>query len=438
MAYISDSTDFSTVNASANTAIATALPQGAINHYNSTMVVNTWYRYYDIDSTNVYETGSFLRLISGVGEQNGIMQKLSGLIVGQVYNIKIDFNILAVGSPILSIYSGTILQSSHTLSGDTSQLIQFTAVTTQDTILIDTEYIGSPNLLQIDSISITTNPTSLPYLTGFTVKPNSISATGEVTFTNGTSAVTPTQRECEAYGYTYNEAIGTCSIFLYNTTIDRVVTNENNRTFGAGNVTGTGTNNTLIMGENNVVSGFSRNGIITGTKNEIGNEVNNANVSGTLGEASADNSTVLGGNAFDDSLGERQSITLMYGAATTDSSTVNSYLNNTTDSFFIIPTDTIVLFETQTVAVRTGGTGGGSVGDYKSWSEVGVAINKSGVLSIDSTRTNISSSGTVSGWTPTVGVLDATFLQQVKGANNRDIMWATTIRFTQIKTGVTL
>jgi hypothetical protein len=192
------------------------------------------------------------------------------------------------------------------------------------------------------------------------------------------------------------------------------------------------------MGINNTVRGFSRNSIITGNENVISNGVNNANISGTLGEATADNSIVLGGNKEADALGERQTITLMYGTATTNSSTTDSFLNNTTNSYFTIPTDTIVIFETQTVAVRTGGTGGGNPGDYKAWSEVGVAINKSGVLTIDSSRDTISSSGSVSGWVPTVGVSGTNFLQQVKGANNRDIMWATTIRFTQIKTGVTL
>jgi hypothetical protein len=98
MAYISDSTDFSTVNASVNTAIATPLPQGAVNFYYPTMAVNTWYRYYNIDSTNVYETGSYLRILSGVGEQNGIIQKLSNLIVGSVYTIQIDFNLNVVGT----------------------------------------------------------------------------------------------------------------------------------------------------------------------------------------------------------------------------------------------------------------------------------------------------------------------------------------------------
>jgi hypothetical protein len=279
---------------------------------------------------------------------------------------------------------------------------------------------------------------SIPYITGFPVKPLSTSSFGVVTFTDGTNDVVPNQIQCEAYGYTFDKTSGTCSVFRYNTNLNRVFENINNKTFGSGNSTQIGTNNTLVMGENNTVRGFSRNSIMTGSNNEIANGVNNANVSGTLGEATSDNSIVLGGNKGTDALGERQFIQVIYGTATTDNSTVNSFLNNTTDSYFTIPDNTIVMFETQTVAVRTGGTGEGSVGDFKAWSETGVAINKSGVLSIESSRTNIASSGTVSGWVPTIGVAQNFLLQKVKGANNRDIMWATTIRMTQIKTGVTL
>ena len=279
---------------------------------------------------------------------------------------------------------------------------------------------------------------SIPYLKGFTVRPASISRIGVVTFTDDRNEITPNQLQCEAYGYTYNKASGTCSTFRYNTNLNRSVANENNRTYGSGNATETGTNNSLIMGESNTIKGFSRNNIIIGNNNEIANSVNNANVFGTLGEVTATNSIVLGGNDAADTLGERQTITLMYGTETTDNSTVDSFLNNTTDSYFVIPDNTIVIFETQTVAVRTGGSGGGAAGDYKAWSEVGVALNKSGVLSIDSSRVTISSVGTTAGWVPTVGVSGTNFLQQVKGANNRDIMWTTTIRFTQIKTGVTL
>jgi len=279
---------------------------------------------------------------------------------------------------------------------------------------------------------------TIPFLSGFTVKPSSISELGDLTFTDGTNLVKPNQLQCEAYGYTYNKVKGTCSTFKYNTTIIRNVSNENNKTFGSNNYTELGTNNTLIMGESNTVRGFSRNSIITGSNNLIDNGVNNANVSGTLGEATADNSIVLGGNNGSDAIGERQNITVMYGTLTEDNSTVDSYLNNITGSYFQIPLNSIVAFQTETVAVRIGGTGTGSTGDFKSFIEVGSAVNKSGVLSIDSTRTIIANSGTTTGWISTVGVSGTNFLQQVKGANNRDIMWATTIRFTQIKTGVTL
>ena len=438
MAYIVDSTDFSTVNASVNTAIATPLPQGAVNFYYPTMAVNTWYRYYDVDSTNVIETGSYLRLLADGGEQNGILQKLSSLIVGSVYNIQIEFNISVSGTSKLLIYSGTTLQSSHKLSGSTTQTIQFTANSVQDTIVIDSEYISVSAILQIDSITITTPSPTIPYLTGFTVKPASISGLGEVTFTDGTNDVTPNQLQCEAYGYTYNQASGTCSTFRYNTNLNRAVSNENNKTFGVGNSTQTGTNNTIVMGENNTVRGLSRNSIITGNQNEIANGVNNANVSGTLGEATADNSIVLGGNAGTDSLGERQSITVLYGTETTDNSVVDSYLNNTTGSYFVIPDNTIVAFQTETVAVRIGGSGAGAVGDFKAFIETGVAINESGVLSIDKSRVIIANSGSTAGWISDITVSGTNLVQQVKGANNRDLMWATTIRMTQIKTGVTL
>ena len=435
MAYISDSTDFSTVNASANTAIATPLPQGAVNFYYPTMAVNTWYRYYNIDSTNVYETGSFLRILSGVGEQNGIIQKLSNLIVGSVYTIQIDFNLNVVGTVNLLIYSGTILQSTHVLSGSTTQTIEFTANSTEETIVLDTE---NSALLQIDTITITTPSPTIPYITGFTVKPASISALGEVTFTDGTNDVTPNQLQCEAYGYTYNQVTGTCSTFRYNTNLNRAVANENNKTFGTGNSTQTGTNNTLVMGENNTVRGFSRNSIITGNQNEIANGVNNANVSGTLGEVTADNSKVLGGNTNGDTLGERQAIQLLYGTQTTDGIVVDSYLNNTSGSYFVVPENTAIMFEADILALRVGGIGAGTVGDYKSWIETGVVTNKSGTLTVDSSTISHSNSGSTGGWNAESTVSGTNYIISVEGATDKTIEWVSNIRFTQLKAGVTL
>ena len=435
MAYISDSTDFSTVNASVNTAIATPLPQGAVNFYYPTMAANTWYRYYDVDSTNVIETGSFLSISSLISEQNGIIQKLSNLIVGSVYNIQLDFHIIVVGTVNLLIYSGTTLQSTHVLSGSTSQTIQFTANSTQDTIVLDSE---NSALLQVDTITITTPPPVIPYLTGFTVKPASISALGEVTFTDGTNQLSPNQLQCEAYGYTYNKATGTCSTFRYNTNLNSAVANENNKTFGVGNSTQTGTNNTIVMGENNTVRGLSRNSIITGNQNVIANGVNNANVSGTLGEVTATNSKVLGGNARTDLLGERQAITLMCGIQTTDATVTNTNLNNTTSSFFTVPENTALMFDADVIGLRTGGTARGSIGSYASFAEKGVVINKSGTLSIKSSTRTGESDGAVSGWVTDSAVSGTNFILTVKGATDMIVEWSATIRFTQIKTTVAL
>ena len=278
----------------------------------------------------------------------------------------------------------------------------------------------------------------IPYLTGFDVKPLSTSEIGIVTFTDGRNDIIPNQVQCEAYGYTYDKASGTCSIFRFNTNLNRSFSNESNKIQGANNTTETGTNNTQIIGENNTVKGLSRNNIVVGSQNEIANGVNNANVYGTLGEATADNSIVLGGNASTDNLAERQSIHLIYGTQTTAGGTVDSYLNNITDNYFTIPDNTAMYFHADVLAVRVGGTGTGSTGDFASFVERGVVINKSGTLSVSRERDAIKSSGTVTNWRPTATVDGTNFIIDVRGATDVTVEWCSNIRFTQIKTGVAL
>ena len=278
-----------------------------------------------------------------------------------------------------------------------------------------------------------------PYLHGYSVKPNVISEVGIVTFTDGTNEITPNQQQCEAYGYTYNEATGTCNAFTFSTQLGKSLRRESNNIQGAENVTGEGTTNTYISGEGNILEGESRNSIIVGSNNQINLGINNANVYGTLGEATTDNSIILGGNNGLDILGERQNVTLMYGKQTTDNSTVDAFLNNTTDSYFVVPENTVVYFQSETIAVRVAGaSGSGAVGDFKSWVERGVVKNARGTLSIDRSRTSPADSGTTTGWSPINSVSGTNFLQTVKGATDMTIEWASTIRITQIKTSVEL
>ena len=280
---------------------------------------------------------------------------------------------------------------------------------------------------------------TIPYLTGFDVKPSFTSSLGVVTFTDGTNSLRPNQLQCEAYGYTYNKASGTCSIFRFNTNINRSFSNISNKLQGVGNTTETGTNNTYIIGENNTVKGFSRNNIVVGNNNEISNGVNNANVYGTLGEATADNSIVLGGNVAADLLGERQSIQVLYGTQTTNGTNTVSYLNNTTDKLLAIPENAVMYFHADVIAVRVGGTHAtGSVGNYASWVERGVIINESGTLSIKRERDSIKSNGTVTNWQPTAIVSGTNFAMRVRGHTDMTVEWCSNITFTQIKTGVSL
>ena len=280
---------------------------------------------------------------------------------------------------------------------------------------------------------------NIPFLPGYLVKPKSINGLGLVTFTDGKNDLAPNQQQCEAYGYTYDEATGTCSAFTFTPILARNTANTNNNIQGTGNKVELGTNNTYIMGENNTVKGLSRNNIIIGSNNEIANGIKNTNVYGTLGEATADNSIVLGGNAGADNLGERQSIQLMYGRQTTDGVSKYSYLNNTTSSYFEVPSNTVMYFHADVVTVRVGGSSPhGAVGDYASWVERGVVINKDGVLSINRERDTIKSSGTVTNWLPTGIVVGTTFIMRVRGQTDMTLEWNSNITFTQIKTGVVL
>ena len=275
------------------------------------------------------------------------------------------------------------------------------------------------------------------YLSGYTIKPYTVTGLGEVRFTDGRNVdLGANQVTCEAYGYTYDRATGTCNSFRFNANLNRTFNNINNRNNGAGNTTQLGSNTIQINGTNNTTRGFNNSCLISGSNNEIANGVSNSTVFGTLGNATADNSIVLGGNAPTDRLEERQSIQLMYGVQTTTGATVDSYLNNIADNYFTIPSNTVMYFHADVIAVRTGGTSAGSVGDYSSWVERGV-ISRIGDadVTVQRERDAIKSNGTTTLWRPTASVSGAeTFIMQVRGAANTTIEWASTIRITQLQT----
>jgi hypothetical protein len=284
-----------------------------------------------------------------------------------------------------------------------------------------------------------TPTTDVAFIDGYSVKPYTISLQGVVTFTDGSYQVTPNQIQCEAYGYVYDQARGVCMAYRPLNNLVTQFQNTENKIEGARNLARVGTQNTHILGEKNTVQGDARNNRITGVSNEIANGVNNTNVLGVLGNATTSNSLIIGGNDLSSSLGERQIIRLMYGKQTTNASSANALLNNTTASFFVIPDNSIIYFHADTLAVRTGGSSGdGAVGDYASYVERGVVINKSGTCTIQRERDTIKTSGDVTNWRVLANVSGTNLNITVRGQTDMTLEWALNINITQIQTGVSL
>ena len=138
----------------------------------------------------------------------------------------------------------------------------------------------------------------MEYLTGYTIKPHQVTPLGEVLFTDGTNTgLMANQQTCQAYGYTYDEASGTCRSFRFNTNLNRNINNINNKNNGSGNTNELGSNTIQVNGTLNTTKGFNNNCFINGSNNEIANGVDNATVLGVGGKSNRDGSLVIGGGA---------------------------------------------------------------------------------------------------------------------------------------------
>ena len=271
----------------------------------------------------------------------------------------------------------------------------------------------------------------MEFRNGLSVKPKEVLRSGQVVFTDGTNDVTPNQTDCEAYGYTYNHRTRTCEAYNYTMRVQQAISNETNTIKGSTNSTETGTGNTYIMGDNNIVKGDSRNNIIVGSNNEIANGVNNASVFGTYGIALRHGETVFGGGGFNGlGKGYAQSSTFMLTGTTTDATPTSLFVNGDPNTTIIArDISTYIGYKFEIVAVRTGGTHAGSVGD-RTFLELN-GINDRTVS--DEHIETINKTGTVSGWTAATDLTGGNMTLQVTGNATMDISWCVTANFYEIK-----
>jgi len=273
---------------------------------------------------------------------------------------------------------------------------------------------------------------SLTFIPGYNVKPATIDSFGVVSFTDGTNILTPNQEQCQAYGYQYDIATGTCSAFAFNPKIRSSSENSTNIIKGAQNFTEVGTSNTYIMGDNNTVKGRSRNNIIVGSNNQIENGINNTSVLGSYGVVQRPGEVVMGGGG---SLGKSQSSTIHLSGVTDNEAPTNIFVNGLNGVTTIArDSDTsstsFAGFEANVMGVRTGGTAAGNVYDRILLRATGIAYLKADNQSVST----LGSYGTVTGWTAAVAFSGTNDMHlEVRGARFMEIEWSCTLNLYEMK-----
>jgi hypothetical protein len=223
---------------------------------------------------------------------------------------------------------------------------------------------------------------------GFSLKPHVISDNGQVSFTDGVNGFLPANQEtCEAYGYRYDTATGSCMAFTNNFLLRQNFENTTNSKLGTENTTEIGVNYTKMIGQNNSIASNCKNNLIVGRDNAINKDINNASVLGIGGTATRQSEFVIGGgnNLITTTVGElttsvqpiRQMSIVELAGATVDNTATTLTVNGDGSSYINVRNNSIVGYEIYLTRLETGGTSG-TAGNYS-------YRNMKGVVQIDDT-----------------------------------------------------
>ena len=274
----------------------------------------------------------------------------------------------------------------------------------------------------------------MDYKKGYNIKPKEVLKTGEILFTDGTNDVIPNQAACEAYGYTYNAATGTCTAFKYDSTLDKKFNNIHNNVRGG--TTEYGTKNTILNGQQNVTKGNNFNNIINGEKHQIELGAKNANLlAGSYGNIQNQGEVVIGGGGFGTTLALAQTSFIQQSGNTTDATQTLLYTQYITNKYIEKVPNAVLGFEVHVVGVNTG-VGEGTAGDYGYIQILGAVTFTNGLASTYHQHQNyIVNSGT-SGLHLTAVMRDASatsFGVAVTGLEETYIQWTAEVKLWQNK-----
>lgn len=269
----------------------------------------------------------------------------------------------------------------------------------------------------------------MDYKKGYNIKPKEVLRTGEILFTDGTNDVIPNQAACEAYGYTYNAATGTCTAFKYDSTLDRRFNNIHNNV--SGGVTDNGTQHTILNGQQHITKGKNFNNIINGEKHQIDNTIKNSNIlGGSLGRLQNQGEVIMAGGGFGNILGSAQTSFIQQSGNTTDGTETLLYTQYITNKYIEKCANSVMGFEIHIVGVNTG-VGVGTAGEYGYIQVLGAATFTNGLASTYHQHQNYLVNSGTSGLHLNARMKDATatsFGVAVTGINETYIQWTASIR----------
>ena len=292
----------------------------------------------------------------------------------------------------------------------------------------------------------------MEYLTGYTIKPYAITPLGQVFFTDGTNTMQPNQQTCEAYGYTYDEASGTCMAFRFNTNLERNISNINNKNNGAGNTTELGSNTIQVNGTLNTLKGFNNNCFINGAANEIANGVDNATVLGSGGKASTSGEFAIGGglraglSEEPDTYSDRKVSVVNLTGVTEDNTATKLTVNGEGSNYINVNLNSIVGFEIYITRFENGGGSSGVAGNYSYRNIKGVVRvdNAGAMLFIVGMTRNIAKydSGGGAGVNGTAAMISLATTPpkitiQVSDRNNVTNIWSATVTLHELTSNIT-
>tara|TARA_R100001129_G_scaffold182838_1_gene164054 strand:- start:1314 stop:2201 length:888 start_codon:yes stop_codon:yes gene_type:complete len=226
---------------------------------------------------------------------------------------------------------------------------------------------------------------------GLVLKPDSISDLGNVTFTDGTlTGLFADQKTCEAYGYKYNLATGTCSAFTTNFNIVGSVTERNKINLGTNNEIPANAQNNLVVGTNNLQDSFNNNTFILGNEHEIEATIKNASIlGGSRATVNRQSEVAIGGGvkSISDSTNavtfnsRRKTSTLELSCVTIDNTATNMTIQGDGESFINVENNSIIGYDIYVTRLELGGSSG-VVGNYSYRNIRGaVKIDNSGTMS---------------------------------------------------------